>query len=278
MFPRERVQTLITLALEEDFGELGDVTSLATLTDGMIIRGTITAKADGVIAGLPAVEMVYAAIDAGVAVNTFVEDGSTVQVGDKVCDVSGNARSVLAGERTALNFLQRMSGIATMTRRFVDAVAGTGATILDTRKTHPGWRELDKYAVRMGGGENHRMGLYDMVLIKDNHIDAAGGISAAINAVRDMGLHVPIIVEVKDLRELNEALSLTPDRILLDNMDHDEMRQAVELTAAKVPLEASGKVRLNNVRTVAETGVDFISVGALTHSAPVLDLSMRLAE
>lgn len=278
MFPRERVHTLITLALEEDFGELGDVTSLATLTDGMIIRGTITAKADGVIAGLPAVEMVYAAIDAGVAVNTFVEDGSTVQVGDKVCDVSGNARSVLAGERTALNFLQRMSGIATMTRRFVDAVAGTGATILDTRKTHPGWRELDKYAVRMGGGENHRMGLYDMVLIKDNHIDAAGGISAAINAVRDMGLHVPIIVEVKDLRELNEALSLTPDRILLDNMDHDEMRQAVELTAAKVPLEASGKVRLNNVRTVAETGVDFISVGALTHSAPVLDLSMRLAE
>jgi nicotinate-nucleotide pyrophosphorylase (carboxylating) len=278
MFPRERVQALIKLALEEDFGEQGDLTSLATLTDGMIIRGTVTAKQDGVIAGLPAVEMVYAAIDAGVAINTLVSDGDSVQPGDIVCEVSGNARSVLAGERTALNFLQRMSGIATMTRRFVEAIKGTGATILDTRKTHPGWRELDKYAVRMGDGENHRMGLYDMVLIKDNHIDAAGSISAAVTAVRDMGLQVPVIVEVKDLTELSEALTLNLDRILLDNMDHDQMRQAVELTAGKVPLEASGNIRLNNVRAVAETGVDFISVGALTHSAPVLDLSMRLTE
>ncbi len=278
MFPRERVQTLITLALEEDFGEYSDITSLATLTDGIIIRGTITAKEDGVIAGLPAVEMVYQTIDPDVAVNAFVGDGSTIQVGDVVCEVSGNAQSVLAGERTALNFLQRMSGVATMTRRFVDAVAGTGATILDTRKTHPGWRELDKYAVRMGGGENHRMGLYDIVLIKDNHIDAAGSISAAINAVREMELHLPIIVEVKNLAELNEALSHNPDRILLDNMYHNEMRRAVQITADKVPLEASGNVRLDNVRAIAETGVDYISIGALTHSAPALDLSMRLAE
>lgn len=278
MFPRKRMQTLITLALDEDFGDVGDITSLVTLTDGMIIRGTITAKEDGVIAGLPAVELVYAAIDAGVAINTFVSDGDNVQVGDVVCEVSGNARSVLAGERTALNFLQRMSGIATMTRRFVDAVAGTGTTILDTRKTHPGWRELDKYAVRVGGGANHRMGLYDMVLIKDNHIDAAGSISAAIDAVCEMELNVPIIVEIKNLAELDEALSLSPDRILLDNMDHEQMRKAVELTAGKVPLEASGNVRLDNVRAVAETGVDYISVGALTHSAPALDLSMRLTE
>jgi nicotinate-nucleotide pyrophosphorylase (carboxylating) len=184
---------------------------------------------------------------------------------------------MLAGERTALNFLGRMSGVATLTRKYVDAVAGTGAVILDTRKTAPGARLLDKYAVRMGGGQNHRLGLYDMVLIKDNHIDGAGSISAAVERVRSQWGHkYPIEVEVKDMDELEEALSLEPTRIMLDNMSQEMMRQAVEKAAGRVPLEASGNVSLETVRAIAETGVDYISVGALTHSAPVFDVSMRI--
>jgi nicotinate-nucleotide pyrophosphorylase (carboxylating) len=183
----------------------------------------------------------------------------------------------LAAERTALNFLGRLSGIATLTRRYVDAVAGTKTVILDTRKTAPGFRLLDKYAVRQGGGQNHRMGLYDMALIKDNHIDGAGGLQAAVEGVeKRYGDHIPIEIEVKDLYELKAALALKADRIMLDNMDLDTMRQAVNLTAGRVPLEASGNVTLETAPAIAETGVDYISVGALTHSAPVLDVSLRL--
>jgi len=199
-----------------------------------------------------------------------------------VCEVVGQGRAVLTGERVALNFLQRLSGVATLTHRFVEAVAGTGAVILDTRKTTPGFRHLEKYAVRMGGGHNHRIGLYDQVMIKDNHIDACGSITAAVEAVRAEfarlpGSEIPIVVEVRDFAELQEVLALNVHRILLDNMSESELRQAVQLTAGRTPLEASGNMSLARVRAVAETGVNCISVGALTHSAPALDLSMRLS-
>jgi nicotinate-nucleotide pyrophosphorylase (carboxylating) len=269
---------LVRLALEEDLGERGDVTTRAAVHPERHIRGQIIARAAGVIAGLPVVEAVYRRVDPALSVRLHSRDGERVTRGTLVCEVSGAAQSVLTGERVALNFLQRLSGIATLTARFVQAVAGTKAVILDTRKTTPGWRLLEKYAVRMGGGQNHRMGLYDMVMIKDNHIDAAGGITAAVAAVRASpeadGL--PIVVEVKNLDELREVLPLDVDRVLLDNMDEAQMGQAVALAAGRVPLEASGNINLQRVAAVAATGVDFISVGALTHSAPALDLSMRL--
>lgn len=272
------LEKLIEMAVQEDIGEAGDVTSLATLPANQRIRGTITAKMPGVIAGLDVVRRVYAHLDKTVKVHSLVNDGAFVSTGMMICEVEGDALSVLSGERIALNFLQRLSGIATLTRRFVDAVAGTNAVILDTRKTTPGWRTLEKYAVRMGGGQNHRMALYDMVLIKDNHIDAAGSITAAVNAARRYPAAQALLieVEVKNEIELYEALELRVDRIMLDNMTPPQMRKCVEIVAGRVPLEASGNVSLATVKAIAETGVDFISVGALTHSAPILDLSMRL--
>lgn len=276
---QKSIETLVGLALAEDLDQRGDVTSFATLPDTLVIRGQIVAKAEGVIAGLPAVIETYRQVDSGVQVQPRLTDGEPVQPGTPVCDVVGPGRAVLTGERTALNFLQRMSGVATQTNRFVQAVAGTGAVILDTRKTTPGFRHLEKYAVRMGGGQNHRIGLYDQVMIKDNHIDACGSITAAVEAVRKeftQSSEIPIVVEVRNFAELHEALLLNVHRILLDNMSDDEMRQAVEITAGRTPLEASGNMSLARVRAVAETGVNFISVGALTHSAPALDLSMRL--
>ncbi len=271
-------KTLIQMAIQEDIGEEGDITSLATIPPNRMICGTIRAKATGVIAGLEMVKRVYAHLDDTVQVHCLVNDGDAVTAGTVICEVEGKALSVLSGERIALNFLQRLSGIATLTRCFVDAVAGTNAVILDTRKTTPGWRTLEKYAVRMGGGQNHRMALYDMILIKDNHIDAAGSITNAVNAARLYpgagGLLIE--VEVKNETELYEALELQVDRIMLDNMTPEQMRQAVTIVAERIPLEASGNVSLETVRTIAETGVDFISIGALTHSAPILDLSMRL--
>jgi len=272
------VDTLIQLALAEDLGDRGDVTSLSTVAASAVIRGQVRAKSAGVVAGLRLFEAVYRQVDPSLRVELTAADGDHVTPGALVCAVTGAARSVLTGERVALNFLQRLSGVATLTAAFVDAVAGTGATILDTRKTTPGWRLLEKYAVRCGGGQNHRVGLYDMVLIKDNHIDAAGGITAAVQSVRASAVAVglPIEVEVKNQDELREALALTVDRILLDNMTDDQMREAVAITAGRTKLEASGNMSLQRVAAVAATGVDFISVGALTHSAPALDLSMRL--
>jgi nicotinate-nucleotide pyrophosphorylase (carboxylating) len=267
---------LIDLAIKEDLGAAGDTTSIATIPAEQHLLGTIRAKASGVIAGLEAVEKVYAKLDPSVRVHRFVEDGARVESGVRICEIEGSARSVLSGERIALNFLQRLSGIASLSRKFVDAVAGTNAIILDTRKTGPGYRQLEKYAVRMGGASNHRMGLYDMILIKDNHIDAAGSITKAVNAA--LSYNLPIEVEVKDEAELREALALKIDRIMLDNMNLEQIRQSVAITAGRVPLEVSGNVSLETVRAIAETGVDFISVGALTHSAPILDLSMRVVQ
>jgi nicotinate-nucleotide pyrophosphorylase (carboxylating) len=274
------IETLVRLALEEDLGQRGDVTSRAILPPDMEIGGLIIAKAPGVIAGLSAVEAVYKHLDATVEIHALAADGDRVVPGSSVAEIWGKAQTVLAGERAALNFLQRLSGIATLTAAFVAEVAGTRAIILDTRKTTPGWRGLEKYAVRMGGGQNHRMGLYDQVLVKDNHVDAAGSVTKAVQSVRAFSdaQGLPLVLEVRTIADLREALSLNVDRILLDNMDEDQLREAVALANGHVPLEASGNITLEQVRTVAETGVDFISVGALTHSAPTLDLSMRIGE
>lgn len=269
---------IIRRALDEDIGP-GDVTSQWTLPAELELEGKLLVKADGVVAGLAVAEAVFHLVDERVRFTYLCQDGQRVQAGGILAVVQGPARAILGAERTALNFLQRMSGIATATRRFVDAAAGTRAVILDTRKTAPGLRVLDKWAVRLGGGQNHRFGLFDMVLIKDNHIAAAGGITPAVARVRahdQAGL--PVEVEVKSLAELEEALAIQPplDRIMLDNMDLETMRRAVGMTAGRIPLEASGGVSLERVRAIAETGVDYISVGALTHSVTALDISLEV--
>lgn len=271
---RLEFEPLVRRALAEDIGD-GDYTSLWTVPENALATASFVAKRQGVIAGLSVVDCVFSVVDAACATEFAVADGATVKAGDRFGRVSGPARALLAGERTALNFLQRLSGIATATRAYVDAVAGTRAIILDTRKTVPGLRLLDKWAVVAGGGQNHRVGLFDMILIKDNHIRATGGIAAAVRAVQAAnakGLQVE--VEVTNLDELREALALPVDRIMLDNMDIAQMAAAVRLTAGRVPLEASGNVTLDTVRAIAETGVDYISIGALTHSVRALDISM----
>lgn len=255
----------------------GDVTASATIQEEVVARGRIWAKAKGVIAGLPIAHLVFGFLDPSIVFSSNLPEGAQVEPGSVLAEVSGPARSLLAGERTALNFVGRLSGIATLTHKFVEAVEGTKAVILDTRKTAPGFRRLDKYAVKMGGGGNHRMGLFDMALVKENHITAAGGIRPAVERLRSKhGQDLPIEVEVTNLEELKIALDLNLARIMLDNMDLATMRQAVSMAAGRTPLEASGNVSLATVRSIAETGVDFISSGALTHSAPALDISMLL--
>ncbi len=270
---------LIELAIAEDIGP-GDATSQATLPADLVLQGRIVAKEAGVLAGLPVAAALFERVEPTIAFMAHATDGQEVVPGELVAVVEGPARGLLAAERTALNFLQRLSGIATLTRRFVDAVACTGATVLDTRKTPPGYRVLDKYAVRMGGGLNHRMALYDMVLIKDNHVDAAGGIRPAVDRARAGFPGLPVEVEVRTLEELREALAMEPplDRILLDNMTLAQMRKAVTLTAGRVPLEASGGVTLERAAAIAATGVEYLSIGALTHSVEALDLSMKIAK
>jgi nicotinate-nucleotide pyrophosphorylase (carboxylating) len=280
------VLSLIQMALAEDlsadaslgvYPTDGDVTSQATIPAGERLTGYFRAKANGVVAGLPIARGVFQMVDPAISFRTSGKDGELVEKGQIMAQVEGDVRGLLAGERTALNFLSHMSGIATLTRRFVEAVKGTKAVILDTRKTAPGWRRLDKYAVRVGGGQNHRVGLFDMLLIKDNHIRGAGGLSSAVKRAREMyGQRYLIEVEVKSLSEVDEALKLPVDRIMLDNMEMDTLRNAVQMVKGRVPLEASGNVSLATVRQIAETGVDFISSGALTHSAPALDISMKI--
>ncbi len=272
----EAAEPLIRLALREDIGS-GDVTTEATVPSGARGRGEIIAKARGIVCGLPVAAAAFRAVNEEISLIPRVRDGEPVQPGDVVAEVEGPLRGILAAERTALNFLSRLSGIATLTARFVEAVAPYRAVILDTRKTTPGWRVLEKYAVRCGGGRNHRMGLYDMVLIKDNHVKACGSIAEAVRRVRAAGVTVPIEVEVQSLAELKETLELGVDRVLLDNFSVEEIAEAVRITAGRVPLEASGGVTLENAAVIAATGVDYISVGALTHSAPALDLSLELS-
>jgi len=272
----EAARPLIELAIGEDIGP-GDATSEAVLPATLVLCGRIIAKRAGVIAGLPVAEAVFHRVDPALRLSSHVRDGDSVTPGDVVAEVNGPGRGMLAAERLALNFLQHLSGIATLTQAFVHAVGGTKATVLDTRKTHPGYRVLEKYAVRMGGGHNHRMSLHDMLLVKDNHIEAAGSITTAVEQARSLHPDLPIEVEVKNLDDLHEAVGLNLDRIMLDNMDLDQMRQAVTMTGGRVGLEASGGVDLERVAAIAATGVDYISIGALTHSAPALDLSMLVS-
>jgi nicotinate-nucleotide pyrophosphorylase (carboxylating) len=268
-----RTQELIRAALAEDIGRC-DITTALTVGRSAPGRGRIRAREPGVISGLGIAAQVFSTLDRGSKFMDRCRDGASVRKGMLVALVEGKAVSILTAERTALNFLQRLSGIATLTRRFVDAVKGTGAVILDTRKTTPGWRELEKYAVRCGGGSNHRMGLYDMVLVKDNHIAAAGSVRAAVELTKDSKL--PVEVEVKNLAQVREALDAGARRVLLDNMSLAYMRKAREIAGPEVKLEASGGINLRRVRQVAETGVDYISVGELTHSAAALDIALDL--
>src|ERR1044072_6955842 len=264
----------ITTALEEDIGT-GDVTTNTIVPAGATLRGRIVAKQDGIVAGLDIAKHVFLILNQDITFIAKATDGSRVTRRNVLAEVEGPARALLTGERTALNFLGRMSGIATLTRRFVDAVAGTQATILDTRKTAPGLRMTDKLAVRLGGGENHRTGLFDMVLIKDNHIDFAGSITKAVEGGRASGTTLEIEVETRTLDDVREALAIGVERVLLDNMSPDTMREAVAICGGRAKLEATGNVTLDDVLEVPKTGVDYISVGALTHSPAAFDVSLE---
>jgi nicotinate-nucleotide pyrophosphorylase (carboxylating) len=267
------IEAIVRRALDED---LPDITSEAIFTPTERGRARFIAKAAGFVAGLPFAEATFRAIEPNAEFVARRRDGDPVEPGGVLAEVAASVVTLLSGERTALNLLQRASGIATLTRRYVEAVRGTNATIFDTRKTGPGLRALDKYAVRCGGGQNHRMGLYDMFLIKNNHVDRAGSIRAALERVRRRDLPQKVMVEVRNMAELEEAVAMKPDFILLDNMTPAQMGEAVEHAAGKVPLEASGGITLENVRQIAQTGVDRISIGALTHSVMALDISMKI--
>ena len=273
------VARLVEIALREDL-HTGDITSEATIPADTYGTAQFRFKQDGVVCGLPIAKLVFQTLDGTITWTEFAAEGDDVQAGTVVAEVEGPVRTLLSGERTALNFMQRMSGVATLTRRYVKAVEGTRATVLDTRKTIPGWRLLDKYAVRTGGASNHRFGLFDMVMIKDNHIDASGGITEAVAATREFlgGRSVPVEVETRSTDEIREALACEGvRRIMFDNFTPGRMREAVQLVDRRVETEASGGITLENIRDYAETGVDFISIGALTHSAVALDISMKIA-
>jgi len=270
---------IIHRALDEDI-QSGDVTTQAIIPDEVLGRGKFLIKTDGVIAGLNIAKNVFKIVDEKIGFNFLIPDGAKVKAGDVVAEVEGKASSILTAERTALNFLQRMSGIATLTNRFVEKIEHTKAKILDTRKTVPGLRLLDKEAVQLGGGKNHRIGLFDMFLIKDNHIEIAGSITNAVNACREnqkkKNSNLKIEIETKNLDEVSEALSCNVEIIMLDNFNTDLMRKAVELINGKCLVEASGNINIDNVKEVAEAVVDFISVGALTHSVKALDISLEV--
>lgn len=272
----KKINTLIESALTEDIGA-GDITTNALIPDSMHTTATMTAKADGIVAGLDVAKAVFDFLSPSIEWNPRVQDGDKISKGDLLVEMSGSFRALLTGERLALNFLQRMSGIATMTSLFVEQIAETGTKILDTRKTVPGLRLLDKYAVKAGGGENHRIGLYDMVLIKDNHIKVAGGIRKAVTQIRSqVPPEIKIEVETTNLSEVLEALQMKADIIMLDNMTNEMMKECVAVINHQSKVEASGNMNLQRVREVAATGVDYISIGALTHSVTALDISMNI--
>ena len=275
---------MLDWALEEDLGR-GDCTSNSSVPATLSHEGFILAKEAGVVAGIEVAREVFKRVDLEVVFEAKVADGASVEVGDVVIRIQGNARSILASERLALNFMQRMSGVATTTRKAMDVLAGTPTRVLDTRKTTPGLRAFEKWGVRLGGGVNHRMGLYDMILIKDNHVDYAGSMTAALAGVQayfESGEpRVPVVVEVRSMSELNEALAaseaegLKLERLLLDNFSPAQVKEAVSHVAGRLPLEASGGIDLSNLRAYGEAGVDFVSMGALTHSVKSLDLSLK---
>jgi len=266
---------LIDLALEEDIGA-GDVTTDALIEPGRAATAVIFAKEPLILAGLYVAEEVFTNLDPGMSFHTTFQDGDRVENRDEILTVRGNCRAVLTGERTALNFLQRLSGISTLTRQYVEQVAGSKVRLTDTRKTTPGWRKLEKYAVKIGGADNHRFGLYDGVLIKDNHVVACGGIREAVDRIRSDQAHpLQIEVEVSDMNQVKEALESGVDIIMLDNMNLNDIRKAVALIDGRALVEVSGGVTLETLVKVANTGVDIISIGALTHAARAVDISMR---
>ena len=269
----EDVQRVVQSALAEDVGS-GDVTTGRVVGPGTSCDAALLVKEPGVVCGLAVAEAVFRALEPQISFESAASDGDHVEARVRVASVAGSATAILTGERTALNLLGRLSGIATLTRRFVDSIDGTGAAVLDTRKTTPGLRALEKYAVRCGGGQNHRFGLYDGILIKDNHLAVAGSIGAAVERARDAGL--PVEVEAETLDDVREALAAGADSILLDNMSLDRLAEAVALVDGRAKLEASGSVSLDTIRQIAETGVDFVSIGALTHSARSLDVSLEV--
>lgn len=269
----KNIENLIQMALHEDIGD-GDITTESIIGSNQKAKAIILAKQDGIIAGLPLAKIVFVELDKKITFKTLVKDGSKVKKGTKIAEISGNARAIVSGERLALNLLQRLSGIATLTSQFVAKTKGTKAKILDTRKTMPLWRGADKYAVLAGGGANHRFGLYDAILIKDNHLMFAS-IAECVSKCRNSNLKIE--VEVKNIAEVKEAINAGADRILLDNMSVKTLRDAVKLCKkAKIDTEASGGITLDNVCEVAKTGVDYISIGALTHSPKALDISLEI--
>jgi nicotinate-nucleotide pyrophosphorylase (carboxylating) len=272
------IEEAVLRALAEDVGS-GDLTTGAVVDEGTTAAAVISSKEAGVLAGLPVAERTFQILDPGIVFEALLLDGSHMEPGSAIARVRGSGQALLTGERTALNFLRHLSGIATAVWRLTDLIAGTGARLVDTRKTTPGLRVLEKYAVRAGGGHNHRSGLFDGILIKDNHIRLAGGIAAAVSRAREASPHtIRIEVEVENLAQLQEALDAHADLVLLDNMPSELMREAVRLSGGRALLEASGNINAANIRSVAETGVDLISVGAVTHSAPALDVSMDIEE
>ncbi|MCK9413793.1 MAG: carboxylating nicotinate-nucleotide diphosphorylase [Prolixibacteraceae bacterium] len=272
----QHLESIIEQALNEDIGT-GDITTNSLIPESMERSATMVAKANGIIAGMEVAEAVFKYLSPQIIWKPFVRDGDAVVKGTLLVEMTGSFRALLTGERLALNFLQRMSGIATMTHLFVEQVAGFGIKILDTRKTVPGLRLLDKYAVKAGGGENHRIGLYDMVLIKDNHIKVAGGIKNAVEQIRKViPAGMKIEVETNTLAEVQQALEMKADIIMLDNMSNEMMRTCAETINHRSKVEASGNMSLERVREVAATGVDYISIGALTHSVTALDISMNI--
>ena len=271
------VDEVIRLALAEDVGS-GDITTLATIPEDAVSTARIIAKEDCVLCGIDVARRVFAQVDGRIQYEALFADGTQVAAGTDVARISGPSRGMLTGERTAVNLLQRLSGIATLTSRYVEQVAGTRARILDTRKTPPLLRTLAKYAVRCGGGTNHRIGLYDAILIKDNHIQAAGGIAPALSRVHELyGGRYTIEIEVETLDQLGEALEAGTDIVLLDNMPPEQIRRARTLYGPDFRIEASGRIELSKVAEYAAAGADYISVGALTHSAPCIDFSMEFA-
>jgi nicotinate-nucleotide pyrophosphorylase (carboxylating) len=277
VLPRLIVEEAVKAALLEDWGRAGDLTSQATIPAAATATAVIAARKPGVLAGLALAESAFRLTDAAVEFETVAADGDRLEKGTVVARISGPARAILSAERVALNFLGHLSGVATATARFADLIAHTRADIVCTRKTTPGLRTFEKYAVRCGGGSNHRFGLDDAILIKDNHVAVAGGVTRAIQAAKAFKGHlVKLEVEVDTLEQLKEALACGPDVILLDNFDPDRLRQAVAITGGRVPLEASGGIEADTVKAIAESGVDLISSGWITHSSPVLDLGLDI--
>jgi len=275
MVTNKAVTDLIRQALAEDLGA-GDITSEATIPAESTSEAVVLAKQHLVLAGIDVAREVFRYLDPGIQFSPFAKDSDVIHAGTEIARLSGNTRALLAGERVALNLLQHMSGIATLTALYVEKIKGLKAQVLDTRKTLPGLRQLEKYAVRMGGGKNHRMGLYDMILIKDNHIKVAGSITKAMASARKKSGQLKIEVETGNLNEVREALASKADIIMLDNMPLDLMSEAVKIIKGQALVEASGNVTLETIRAIAETGVDYISSGSLTHSAPAVDISMKI--